>query len=129
MQAIIIDDDMPTVVVILSSMDLCKFGIDKVHSAYNIETARKLFEENDIDIAICDIEMPKGSGLDLIKWAREKSYDTETAISYLTEKFRSHDENGCIDVGDYKGIKAVVMKKDCFFLFCGKKPVKIKNNM
>ncbi len=40
----------------------------------------------------------------------EKSYDTETAISYLTEKFRSHDENGCIDVGDYKGIKAVVMK-------------------
>ncbi len=87
MQAIIIDDDMPTVDVILSSMDFGKFNIDKVHSAYNIETARKLFEENDIDIAICDIEMPKGSGLDLIKWAREKNYDTEFIFLTSHEKF------------------------------------------
>ena len=66
MDAIVIDDDISTVEVISQNVDWDKFHIDKVHTAYNIMTAKKLFEENDIGIAICDIEMPMGSGLDLL---------------------------------------------------------------
>ncbi len=40
----------------------------------------------------------------------DSSYDTETAISYMTEKFRSHDENGSIQTGSFKGLDAVVMR-------------------
>ncbi len=87
MEAIIIDDDMPTVDVILRSMDFGKLGIDNVHSAYNIASAKKLFEEHNIDIAVCDIEMPKGSGLDLIRWARENGYETEFIFLTSHEKF------------------------------------------
>ncbi len=51
----------------------------------------------------------------------EKSYDTETAVSYLTEKFRSHDENGGITVGTFKGHDAVILRnvaKDVPYVTC-----------
>ncbi|MBP3819681.1 MAG: response regulator, partial [Butyrivibrio sp.] len=87
MEAIVIDDDFPTVDVIVNAVDWDKFHIEKVHKAYNIKTAQKLFEENEISLAICDIEMPMGSGLDLIKWARENSFDTEFIFLTSHEKF------------------------------------------
>ncbi|MCR5669455.1 MAG: response regulator [Butyrivibrio sp.] len=87
MEAIVIDDDMPTVDVILKSVDWKKYNIEKVHSAYNISSAKKIFEKNPIDLAICDIEMPRGSGLDLLKWVREKSYDSEFIFLTSHEKF------------------------------------------
>ncbi len=87
MEIIVIDDDMPTVDVILSELNFEKFGIDKVHSAYNITSAKKIFEENEIGIAICDIEMPMGSGLELLKWVRENGYDAEFIFLTSHEKF------------------------------------------
>ena len=87
MDAIVIDDDISTVEVIVENVDWDKFHIDRVHTAYNIAAAKKLFSENDIGIAICDIEMPKGSGLDLIKWVRENSFDAEFIFLTSHEKF------------------------------------------
>ena len=77
MDAIVIDDDISTVDVIVANVDWDKFHIDKVHTAYNVASAQKIFKDNDISIAVCDIEMPMGSGLDLIKWVREEKIDTE----------------------------------------------------
>ncbi|MCR5101362.1 MAG: helix-turn-helix domain-containing protein [Butyrivibrio sp.] len=87
MEIIVIDDDMPTVEVILKSVDWKKFNIDTTYSAYNISGAQKIFLENNISIAICDIEMPMGSGLDLLKWVREKGFDTEFIFLTSHEKF------------------------------------------
>ncbi|MBO6197839.1 MAG: helix-turn-helix domain-containing protein [Butyrivibrio sp.] len=87
MDAIVIDDDISTVEVISQNVDWDKFHIDKVHTAYNIMTAKKLFEENDIGIAICDIEMPMGSGLDLLKWARQENIEAEFIFLTSHEKF------------------------------------------
>lgn len=87
MDAIVIDDDLSTVEVIISNTDWDKFHIDKVHKAYNIAAAKKIFLEHDISVAVCDIEMPMGSGLDLIKWARENNIDTEFVFLTSHEKF------------------------------------------
>ncbi|WP_026513349.1 response regulator transcription factor [Butyrivibrio sp. LB2008] len=87
MEAIVIDDDIPTVDVIVDTVAWDKFHIDKVHTAYNIETAKKLFSENDISLAICDIEMPMGTGLELIKWVRENGIETEFIFLTSHEKF------------------------------------------
>lgn len=87
MEAIVIDDDISTVDVIVGNVDWEKFNIDKVHTAYNIAAAEKIFAENDISLAICDIEMPMGSGLDLIKWVREEKYDAEFIFLTSHEKF------------------------------------------
>ena len=87
MDAIVIDDDLSTVEVIVSNVDWDKFHIDNVHKAYNIAAAKKIILENDISIAVCDIEMPMGSGLDLIKWVRENDMDTEFIFLTSHEKF------------------------------------------
>ena len=87
MEIIVIDDDMPTVDVITDAVNWDKFGIEKVHTAYNISTAKSIFENNPIGIAICDIEMPMGSGLDLIKWVRENGYEAEFIFLTSHEKF------------------------------------------
>ena len=87
MEAIVIDDDLSTVDVIVSTVAWDKFHIDKVHTAYNVKAAQKLFSENDISLAICDIEMPMGSGLDLIKWVRENNIETEFIFLTSHEKF------------------------------------------
>ena len=87
MEAIVIDDDMPTVDVIVRSIDWKKYNIEKVHTAYNISAAKEVFESSPIELAVCDIEMPKGSGLDLLKWVREKSYDAEFIFLTSHEKF------------------------------------------
>ena len=87
MDAIVIDDDISTVDVIVANVDWDKFHIDKVHTAYNVASAQKIFKDNDISIAVCDIEMPMGSGLDLIKWVREEKIDTEFIFLTSHEKF------------------------------------------
>ncbi|WP_026492781.1 response regulator transcription factor [Butyrivibrio sp. XPD2002] len=87
MDAIVIDDDISTVDVIVANVDWEKFHIDKVHTAYNVASAQRIFKDNDISIAVCDIEMPMGSGLDLIKWVREEKIDTEFIFLTSHEKF------------------------------------------
>jgi len=106
MRLIIIDDDLQTVEVVKESINWEVFGIHDVQIAFNVEGAKKYFREKTPDLAICDIEMPKGTGLDLIKWVREKKLKTEfifftchesfefvstalnyNAISYITKPF------------------------------------------
>jgi Response regulator containing CheY-like receiver domain and AraC-type DNA-binding domain len=84
---LIVDDDIATVEVIRDSIDWEKLNIDIVHSAYNVSGARKILEENEIDIIISDIEMPQETGLDLLKWARQEKLDCEFLFLTCHENF------------------------------------------
>lgn len=66
MKVLIVDDDRPTVEVIVSSLDWQKLGIEQVFTAFNVTSARRIITENDIAIVISDIEMPRETGLDLL---------------------------------------------------------------
>lgn len=87
MRMLIIDDDIPTVKVIRELINWQSFGIDQVDSAYNIETSKEIITENIPDIIISDIEMPKGSGIDLLKWIRENQYDIQFIFLTCHESF------------------------------------------
>ena len=71
MKVLIVDDDINTVDAIRRSLDWEKLEIGEVCYAYEIAGAKKILTEESIDIVVCDIEMPMGSGLDLIQWTRE----------------------------------------------------------
>ena len=75
-QVLIVDDEMLAVRGIISGINWEKSKIDKVHSAYNIRKAKETFINNNIDIMICDIEMPQGNGIELLKWVRKNYPDT-----------------------------------------------------
>ncbi|BBH20544.1 hypothetical protein Back11_18890 [Paenibacillus baekrokdamisoli] len=101
MKCLLIDDDIPTVEVMRDFISWHTFGINSILTAHNITDAKILLEANKPDIIICDIEMPKGSGLDMIKWVRENHYDcafiffschenfefASTAISFNTDAY------------------------------------------
>ncbi|WP_160689613.1 response regulator [Clostridium sp. C2-6-12] len=80
MNIIIVDDSIQTVKAINASIEWEKLGITKVYTAYNISQAKEIVENNDIQIIICDIEMPHGSGLELIEWVKVNSPQTENIL-------------------------------------------------
>ncbi|WP_130838353.1 response regulator transcription factor [Lachnoclostridium sp. Marseille-P6806] len=87
MNVLVIDDDMPTVDVIVQAMDWQHFAVDRVFSAYNAEDARKIFASEQVDVAICDIEMPRESGLELLSWVRERGFRTQFIFLTSHERF------------------------------------------
>lgn len=87
LRLIIVDDDLQTVEVIRDSINWAILGINHVEIAYNVAGAQKLFEEKVPDIVICDIEMPKGSGIDLLKWVRDNQHKSEFIFLTCHESF------------------------------------------
>lgn len=87
MQVLIVDDDRATVDVIRCTMDWEKLGISRVHEAYNIAGAKEILREYPVDIVISDIEMPQGSGLELLSWFREQRLEGEFLLLTCHEKF------------------------------------------
>jgi len=87
MRLLIVDDDLQTVEVVKDSIKWETFGINDVVIAFNVAGAKKKYEEKIPDICICDIEMPKGSGLDLLRWVRESNYRTEFIFFTCHESF------------------------------------------
>lgn len=86
MHVIVIDDLIHVVKGIIAGVDWKQLHVDSVYEAYNGVQAKKVFEENEIHVMICDIEMPFGNGLELFEWVREHS--PQTKCIFLT----SHSE-------------------------------------
>src|SRR5690554_716286 len=77
-QLLLVDDEIHAVEGVKSDLDLNKLGISRLFTAYNIRQAKDIIEKEVIAILLCDIEMPQGSGLELLVWVREHHPNTET---------------------------------------------------
>ena len=82
MNVLIVDDDRFVVASLEKGINWSALGFNKVYSAYNIKAAQTIIKENSIHLLISDIDMPQGSGLDLLAWMREQ-YD-DTPVIFLT---------------------------------------------
>lgn len=84
---LIVDDDMATVEVVRNAVHWEQLGVGNVDKAYNIERAKKILLTKPIDLVISDVEMPMGSGLDLLRWFREQNMDGEFLLLTCHEDF------------------------------------------
>ena len=82
MRILIVDDEIYAVEAIREMVDWKKLGIEEVLTAYSMRQAQKQLTEKKVDILLCDIEMPQGSGLELVSWAREQ--DMQLVTVFLT---------------------------------------------
>ncbi len=87
MRAIVVDDDRPTVDVIVNAVSWKKFQIDMVDTAYDMAEAQKILRDHPVDLVISDIEMPMGSGLDLLKWMRDSGISAQVIFLTNHERF------------------------------------------
>lgn len=69
---LIVDDEVLCAEGVKCSTDWNALEVDQVYTAYSMKQAIKVLEENDVDIILTDVEMPKGTGLDLLEWVREQ---------------------------------------------------------
>lgn len=99
MRVLIIDDDIAITEALCGAINWKKLDIDEVETANSAERARKILKAQRSDIVICDIEMPKETGLDLLKWYREENMDgkflfltSHESFYYATEAIKLHAE-------------------------------------
>ncbi len=74
---LIVDDDRYLVEKLEETVQWEKTGISMVFTAYNIRQAQKLITEFPIQLLLCDIDMPQGSGLELLEWVRSQKLELE----------------------------------------------------
>ncbi len=67
---LLVDDEVRTLEAVEKNINWRKCGIHRVFKATGMQMAIRFFQSEKIDIMICDIEMPNGSGLSLLEWLR-----------------------------------------------------------
>lgn len=88
MTLLIVDDEFYSVENLRNKLDWAAFGFEQVLCAYSMAQAQELFKGRKIDVALCDIEMPQGSGLDLLEWMRNQEIRTECIFLTCYAEFR-----------------------------------------
>ncbi len=74
---LIVDDDRYLVEKLEETVQWERAGISMVFTAYNIRQAQRLIREFPIRLLLCDIDMPQGSGLELLEWVRSQKLRLE----------------------------------------------------
>ena len=78
---VLVVDDIPDVANgIVKKINWKELGISNAFCAYSAREARRYFSlssSDKIDILLCDIEMPEGSGLELLSWIRDHHFSLE----------------------------------------------------
>ncbi|MEE2960148.1 MAG: response regulator [Myxococcota bacterium] len=95
---VLVVDDSPE--VRLSLKDLLSSEQVLVHSACDGAEGLDATRERSYDLVICDVNMPRMNGLEMLKNMREKSLNQATPIFVLTtESLKTHQD-------DYEKLKA-----------------------
>ena len=87
MNLLIVDDEVFAIEGILDGVDWSKLEFQEVFTANSFSQAVDIFRSHLVDVLLCDIEMPMGTGLDLIEWVREHHPETVNIILSCHDRF------------------------------------------
>lgn len=77
MNVLIVDDEILAIQGLLDDINWDIFEFNEILTANSYAQAVNIFLQKKVDILLCDIEMPFGSGLELVKWVKEHYSNTE----------------------------------------------------
>lgn len=117
MNLLIVNDEVLTADTMKDAISWKTYGIDQVFVSYDAQSARRYMDAGDVDLMLCDIEMPGESGLALLKWAKENHAEVECVFLTCHASFDYAHEAiklGCRDYillpAKYEDIAAAVKK-------------------
>jgi len=112
---LIVDDEIHSIRGVQAGVNWGKYDITSVYTANNLRQAQEIFLNHKVDLLLCDIEMPKGSGLDLLKWVREHYSDTEAIFLtchsdfiYAKKALQLKSFNYLLKPVDYQELETVI---------------------
>ncbi len=80
MKLLIVDDNKYVVEGLKRRLNWELFGIDEVFGCFGVSQAQEILQATEIDFLITDIEMPGGSGFELLEWLRQREMDVESVL-------------------------------------------------
>ncbi|WP_150265988.1 helix-turn-helix domain-containing protein [Paenibacillus tepidiphilus] len=80
MNILLVDDDYYVIAALEQRIDWRALGIGTVYTANNVAQASEILLKHPVQIVISDIEMPQGSGLELLAWIRENNFRIQTIL-------------------------------------------------
>jgi two-component system response regulator YesN len=114
---LIVDDENYMVEDIKASVDWARLGISNIFTAFNMRQAKEIFKTKVINIMLSDIEMPQGSGLELLTWVRENYPKTQSIFltchadfSYAKEAVRLGSFDYILKPIPYEELEASISK-------------------
>lgn len=100
--SVLLTDDEENVLTSLEQgIDWEAIHVTQVFKAASLKEAIRILEKNDVDMIITDIEMPNGSGLDLIRWCRRYRENVVSIFYTGHADFRYAQEALRIGAADY----------------------------
>jgi two-component system response regulator YesN len=101
LQLLIVDDEILFAEGIRSDIHWESLGVSDIFMAHNIRQAKQIFAHHRIDIMLCDIEMPRGSGLELLSWVRTNYPVTESIFLTCHADFKFAQQAIQLGSSDY----------------------------
>ena len=77
MNLCMVNDEKLTVDMMKTDISWNEYGIHEVYVAYDVAHAKSIIETKNVDILLCDIEMPGENGIALLRWVRDNHMDIE----------------------------------------------------
>lgn len=87
MNLLIVDDEVITTQVLKEKLNRKYLGISSIFTAYSVDMAEKILQKENVEIILCDVEMPRANGLELLEWVRNNQKEAEFLFLTSHEKF------------------------------------------
>lgn len=97
---LIVDDEALAIQAIRRSINWKNLDVDRVLDAANGVEAQKILRQEPVQVLVCDLEMPRMSGIELLEWMKTSCPDTEAVILTCHESFpmaQKAMELGCVE--------------------------------
>lgn len=113
------DDEELALNGIEEGVDWESIHVDKVYKCHGKDTAVRMLKTYKIDMLVTDIEMPNGSGLELLRWVRENKADMPVVFytgyaefSYVQEALRLGAMDYLLKPVPYRQLEQILLKME-----------------
>ena len=117
MTILIVDDQQDVVNAEKEGVDWNRLGVATILTAYSVPDAERLRLDKKVDVLLCDIEMPRRSGLELLNMIRERKMETRciflsahAEFIYAQEAIRLGGFDYILQPAPYSEIEASVIR-------------------
>lgn len=117
MTLLIVNDEVVVADTMKAEIAWAEYGIDTVCVAYDACSAKEIIQGHDIDIMLCDIEMPRENGLALLRWIRGQGREIEcifltchAEFSYAQEAIGLRCQDYILTPAKYEDIGATIRR-------------------
>ncbi len=114
---LIVDDEIHAIRGLKAGVRWDTLNVAHVRTARSLRQAQELLKSEPVHLMLCDIEMPKGTGIELLEWVREHKPEVETIFltshsdfSYAQKAIKLGSFEYMLKPVDYEELELVIEK-------------------